>query len=202
MADYVQVKNFTGLRGSTPSDPAVFDAEFALVAAASATKMDKTGGTFSGDVFGTPAPLTGATTKLLSASDIKHYAFAPTTVMAFFQATAPVGWTQVVTHNDSVLRVVSTAGGGFGGVDSPTTGLTATAAHALTIAEMPAHTHVGMNYGVGTAINQYTGAAYANKGGPTGVTGGDGVTAGTVTAHTHNIAWAPKYIDMILASKD
>lgn len=52
------------------------------------------------------------------------------TVMCFFQAAAPTGWTQVVTQNDKVLRVVSGVGGGSGGTIATSTGL----AHAHTVA--------------------------------------------------------------------
>ena len=34
------------------------------------------------------------------------------TIVAFFQASAPTGWTQNTTHNDKMLRVVSGTGGG------------------------------------------------------------------------------------------
>lgn len=37
------------------------------------------------------------------------------TVMVFYQAAAPAGWTQVVTQNDKALRVVSGSGGVAGG---------------------------------------------------------------------------------------
>jgi len=37
------------------------------------------------------------------------------TVMLFFQAAAPTGWTEVTTQNDKALRVVSGTGGGTGG---------------------------------------------------------------------------------------
>ena len=36
------------------------------------------------------------------------------TKIAFFQASAPAGWTQDTTNNDAVLRVVSGSGGGTG----------------------------------------------------------------------------------------
>lgn len=86
--------------------------------------------------------------------------FPAGTVLAFFQASAPVGWTQIVTHNDKALRVVNGSGGGSGG----THGLTAppslnhthsgpshthsigshthsTSGHTLSIAEIPSHGH-------------------------------------------------------------
>jgi len=50
----------------------------------------------------------------------------PGTVMVFFQAAAPGGWTQVVSQNDSALRVVNTAGGGTGGSNPVSAGLSHT----------------------------------------------------------------------------
>lgn len=37
------------------------------------------------------------------------------TIMVFYQGAAPVGWTQVTTQHDKVIRVVSTSGGNPGG---------------------------------------------------------------------------------------
>ena len=86
------------------------------------------------------------------------------TKVAFFQASAPTGWTQDTGNNDKVLRVVSGTGGGTGGTHALTsppslahthTGPSHThsvpshghshslsaAGHTLSISEMPAHTH-------------------------------------------------------------
>ncbi len=82
-------------------------------------------------------------------------------VMVFFQANAPTGWTKVTTQNDKTLRVVSGTGGGTGGDWAMSAGETtsshgghvhAGAAHAhnhnlsagnhtLSTNEMPSHTH-------------------------------------------------------------
>jgi hypothetical protein len=61
------------------------------------------------------------------------------TVMVFYQAAAPIGWMQVVTHNDQALRVVSSAGGGSGGINPLSTGLN----HTHTMAN---HTHTGADH--------------------------------------------------------
>ena len=67
------------------------------------------------------------------------------TVLVFFQATPPAGWTQIAANNDSMLRVVSAAGGGVGGTVSPITidffHTHTTGDHALTQTEIPAHVH-------------------------------------------------------------
>lgn len=137
-------------------------------------------------------------------------------VMMFYQAAAPTGWTQITTHNDRALRVVNTAGGGSGGSTafssawtnishSHAYGTLAAAGHTLTVAEMPAHTHVTNNI-------------LLNDGGPSGGTA-SGQTATNVTsqstgggaAHSHTISGstgsssmthAPYYVDVIICSRD
>lgn len=130
------------------------------------------------------------------------------TVMSFFQAAPPTGWTQVVTHNDAMLRVVNTAGGGNGGSSSPIalSHVHTTGDHTLIEAEIPAHVHDqdvltmldnSSAPSSGGSFNGSTGAG--GKGGTTQSTGGG-------TAHNHgntgSAAITPKYVDMILASKD
>lgn len=136
---------------------------------------------------------------VVQANGVAVDAFASGTEMAFFQAAAPTAWTQNVTNTDAMLRVVSGAGGGTGGTASPTTGLTITDSHVLTIAQMPSHLH-------GQSI-----VSGVNVDGPNGTQGDnsvDNASAGNTAAsggglgHTHNITWAPKFIDMIICSKD
>lgn len=59
------------------------------------------------------------------------------TVMVFYQGAAPVGWTQVTTQNDKALRVVSGAGGVFGGTNPFSTVMaqTVVGGHTMTLAE-------------------------------------------------------------------
>jgi len=132
------------------------------------------------------------------------------TVMSFFQATAPVGWTQVTAHNNKALRIVSGAGGGFGGSVAFTTAFASqvvtgsNGATTLTEAQIPSHRHAVIvgNGSSGTVYPDYNPAdgnlaaaiAYSDY------AGGGG-------SHTHSftgaaINLAVQYIDMILASKD
>ena len=82
-------------------------------------------------------------------------------VMVFFQANAPTGWTKVTSQNDKTLRVVSGTGGGTGGDWAMSAGETtsshgghvhagaahshnhnlAAGAHTLSTSEMPSHNH-------------------------------------------------------------
>jgi len=89
------------------------------------------------------------------------------TVMVFFQASAPTGWTKVTSQNDKTLRVVSGSGGGTGGDWAMSSGETtssdgahthtsaahthgagsfAAGAHTLSTGEMPSHNHSYTRY--------------------------------------------------------
>ncbi|SFW21798.1 hypothetical protein [Nitrosovibrio sp. Nv17] len=130
-------------------------------------------------------------------------------VMAFFQATAPVGWTQVVAHHDRAMRIVNGPGGGTGGSVAFTAAFTVQAvngvnsATTLTEAQIPAHQHTFyIGSGAGSVLPDYNppdgnsmnALAYTN------FTGGGG-------AHNHSftgtaIDLSVRYVDAILASKD
>jgi hypothetical protein len=131
------------------------------------------------------------------------------TVMSFFQAAAPVGWTQVTTHNNKALRVVDGMGGGSGGSVAFTTAfasqaITGTIGNTtLSSAQIPSHTHTYSIFPTsgGGAVSS---AGSAVSGAITNTT--DGGTGGG-GSHTHSftgtaINLAVQYIDMILASKD
>lgn len=82
-------------------------------------------------------------------------AFPSGTRMMFSQAAAPTGWTQDITVNDRVLRVVSSAGNGDGG--SWTISGVTVGSHALTVAELPVHTHsVSGTTAINTASHKHT----------------------------------------------
>lgn len=119
------------------------------------------------------------------------------TVMCFFQTAAPAGWTQIVTQNDKVFRVVSGDGGGSGG-DWIISGVSVDG-HVISAAEMPIHTH-DVVLGGGAAV--FSGKDVGNAQGQVGAssaTGGD-------TAHAHNLTidgtWRPAFIDVLIAAKD
>lgn len=130
--------------------------------------------------------------------------FPSGTKIVFYQASAPAGWTKDATHNDKALRVVSGSGGGSGGSDS--------------ISSPPTHTHTGTSHTHGLPIggngskwafdlNQSSGtftstdsvgAAGGGAGGETKLlsdSGGGGSTGATQ-------GFAPKYIDVIVCTKD
>lgn len=138
------------------------------------------------------------------------------TKMVFAQASAPTGWVQDASHNDRMLRVVNTAGGGTGG-SWGITGLTV-GGHALTLAEMPAHDHGG---GVHTHSPIENIAVFSNSsyGGdrpnliryefqsvPIPASAAIISSQGSGASHTHPVSgdtstWRPSYLDIIVATK-
>jgi hypothetical protein len=80
--------------------------------------------------------------------DVRMYAFPSGTRLLFQQSSVPPGWTQDTgIQNDSLLRVVSGAGGGVyagSGVSTILRGGASTDDHTLSITEMPSHNH-GVN---------------------------------------------------------
>ena len=65
-----------------------------------------------------------STTAYVRTAIANAQAFPSGTVMLFYQASAPTGWTKVTTQNNKALRVVSGTGGGTGGSNAFTDTLT------------------------------------------------------------------------------
>lgn len=138
--------------------------------------------------------------------------FPSGTTLAFYQASAPTGWTQIVTNNDYAMRVVSGtggiphAGGGFFGGS--------TDGHALAVGEMPSHTHTASvtdpgHHHAGVLVNaggtlgssgtlQVTGGNTANA--TTGITVSNSATGGGA-AHSHTLSGL-SVLDFILCTKN
>ena len=152
-------------------------------------------------------------------------------VMLFYNATAPTGWTRDDTHNDKALRVVSgsSTGGSFGpttngiGFTNAFTSRTPTGkntngdvqGHALTRNQLPDHAHSlgnawkfvaggGGDWALGSSSGSV--AATPNSGGIAAVEGGFG------QSHDHGFTnptftgdamnFAVNYINLILCKKD
>ena len=131
------------------------------------------------------------------------------TIMSFFQAVAPVGWTQVTAHDNKAMRIVGGTGGGSGGSVAFTTAFASqgvsgsNSATTLTMAQIPWHMHTLSVYNtVGAGINPSGGGGGSIQGAPStdGGTGGGGAHNHTFTGTAINLA--VQYIDMILASKN
>jgi hypothetical protein len=158
-------------------------------------------------ILGTGTTLKGSTADLVARLAVNItaagalVAFPAGTLMLFVQTSAPTGWTKSTTHNNKALRVVSGTAGSGGSVAFTTAFAAGTltftsGGHAITTAEMPAHTHSQNASGFGvTMVASMTGSLGTST---TGSTGGDGV-------HTHGItgpSLAVNYVDCIIASKD
>jgi hypothetical protein len=129
------------------------------------------------------------------------------TVMLFWQANAPTGWTKITSQNDKAFRVVSGTGGGTGGSVAFETAFQAhspsgtTNAIALTVAQMPAHHHTG-------AVNSPVAGLQGGAQGYVGSTGtvnsaqmgGGGTHSHAFTGNSINLDVS--YINIILCSKD
>jgi hypothetical protein len=148
------------------------------------------------------------------------------TVLSFFQAAAPTGWTQVATQNNKGIRIVSGTGGGTGGTIGFSSLFSATASYAgsinitsgsvgdtsLSTAQLASHAHATTFDGQGFYSN--TGGGSRTAGGGSEQVIGFAMSAnGGSAVHTHSLAGAAangnftsnfdlQYIDMILASKD
>jgi hypothetical protein len=159
----------------------------------------KTGDTMTGQLDGiTPVDAANLTRK----DYVDNRQLAPSgTVLLFYQANAPTGWTKLTSQNNKGLRVVSGSGGVAGGSVPFSTvfGYTATQAHTLVEAEIPSHTHSYLAMTANFADAWLNGGANrpntANQSTLTGATGGGG-------GHSHSIDMQLQYIDLILASKD
>lgn len=142
--------------------------------------------------------------------------FARGTTLAFWQASAPIGWTKITTQNDALLRVVSGVGGPLGGgganAFSTVNAQTVVGSTTLSSAQMPVHSH-------SDAGHAHTQQEPVTGGGATWATGGSGTSAtvsgpstlsasaniqnaGSGGSHNHTISMSILYVDMILASKN
>lgn len=128
--------------------------------------------------------------------------FETGTVMLFYQAAAPTGWTKVVTQNDKALRVVSGTGGVSGGTNAFSTVMAQTVVGNTTLSttQMPSHAH-GPSGGTSFWGRVVGGGGVVSPGGGAGdITTTDNQGGGG--SHNHPITMAVQYIDLILASKN
>ena len=150
--------------------------------------------------------------------------FPSGTKMLFQQSTAPVGWTKNTSLNDAALRVVSGSAGSGGSVGFAAAFAAGvkTGATAISVAQMPAHSHPATvnDAGHSHTINmrpQFSsfasggGAVEGNQSQPnstatssaqTGITVSNASTGGG-EGHDHSLPMAAlKYVDVIVATKD
>lgn len=193
------------------------DNEFNAISGAISSKADTASPSFTGTPLAPTASVGTNTTQIATTAFV--LANFPTaaviipvgSVMLFYQASAPTGWTQVTTQNNKALRIVSGTGGGTGGSVDFTTAFTSQAvsgsvgtsgATTLSTAQIPSHTHTYDGPLGGSDVGA-TGGFASPASGTTGATGGGGShthTGGTFTGTAINLA--VQYIDVIIASKN
>jgi hypothetical protein len=171
--------------------------------------------TFAGTPLA-PTATAGTNTTQIATTAFVSAIIPAGTVMLFYQAAAPTGWTQVTTQNNKALRVVSGVGAGTGGSVAFTTafgsqtvtGTVGTSgATTLTTSQIPSHSHTITTSDSGSGGPNGYAAPAANPvstfSASTDAAGGGGShthTGGTFTGGTLNLA--VQYIDIILASKN
>jgi hypothetical protein len=170
--------------------------------------------------LGYATAITTTEAELNALHGLTNYYFPSGTRMPFAQAAAPTGWTQDTTDNatNRMLRVVAGTGNGIGGTDSPILNNTTMVAHTHTFtgSALAAHTHTdsGHSHGIpANAVSHGTPSGSTplwDSGNPTGNTNVStanlsSVSAGTAAGSnstTTGVSWSPRYIDMIICSKN
>tara|TARA_R100000808_G_C2114613_1_gene127663 strand:+ start:41 stop:727 length:687 start_codon:yes stop_codon:yes gene_type:complete len=227
MSDYTKSVNFASKDSLSTGDAnkivkgTEIDTEFNNIATAVATKRDATS-TVGVAQGGTGITSAGTSGNVLM-SDGSAFASSPLiptgSVMLFYQASAPTGWTKSTAHNDKALRVVSGSGGGSGGSVAFETAFAShtpagsvsgnTASHTLTISQIPEHTHsynqkVYNQPGVGNAGGGGARVTEADQGATTGSTGGGGGHSHGATGLSFSgsaINLDVSYVDVIICTK-
>ena len=167
--------------------------------------------------LGFAIPITATEAEINALHGLTNFYFASGTRMPFAQAAAPTGWTQDITDNanNRMLRVVNTAGNGVAGTDSPIVNSTTMVAHTHTFtgSALAAHTHTDSGHthtatmtspqlGSGGGSN-YLANGVTSSG--TGYANISSVSAGTPdgsNSTTSGVSWSPRYIDMIICTKN
>jgi hypothetical protein len=123
------------------------------------------------------------------------------TVMLFYQAAAPTGWTKLTTQNDKALRVVSGAGGVSGGTNAFSTVMAQTVVGSDTpnITKLASHNHTDSGFTDFVFVATGGGGGYGPS---TGLGSGPMAATGGSASHNHTIQMSIQYIDLILASKN
>jgi hypothetical protein len=141
--------------------------------------------------------------------------YAPSgTVMVFYQASPPVGWSQIQNNNNSMLRVVDSNAGQSGGTDSPITFSVpahahTTQGHTLTIGEIPSHRHNKQLRSFNISIDDkpaYVDSTTGNRPNdtnrPSEYAGGGGSHSHGNTGSKSAVNFKPRYINVMTAVKD
>ena len=177
-----------------------------------AMKVSKAGDTMTGPLL---LPTTTAGSAATSATT-KNYvdsvaapvpSFPAGTVMVFYNAAAPTGWTKITAGSDNrALRVVSGSGGTGGGVQNFSTvfGRTGTDNFTLSTNEMPNHQH-NVSFSAFSILDfnqagswDFVSGSQLKNLSSNYLTG----AAGSSATHSHTIDLRVLYLDVILCSKN
>jgi hypothetical protein len=156
------------------------------------------------------------TTQIATTAFVQSAVLPSGTRMPFAQAAAPTGWTQDTSSNadNRMLRVVSSAGNGVGGSDSPILNNTTMVSHTHTFTgnALAAHTHTDSGHShtwllgpSGAGAGGITGAGNTTTNTGTSYANISSVSAGTpsgTNSTTSGVGWTPRYIDMIICAKN
>lgn|SRR5574343_505031 len=185
----------------------------AIKAVLKATFPGANGAGFSQQILATEAELNnlhGLNANIMTL--LRANAFPAGTVIAFYQAAPPPGWS-LVPLTTSYMLVASASGGIYGGSDDP-----------IHNDKVPSHTH-SVTSGTLSVAGEHThamsqAAAVANVFGAGNIFGGAGnidmafMSMTAAGGHTHDITgmsisnnssasnWEPRYLGVILCSKD
>ena len=151
---------------------------------------------------------------------LTNFYFASGTRMPFAQASAPTGWTQDTSDNanNRMLRVVSSTGNGVGGSSSPIlNNVVSSHTHTFTGNALGNHTHTDSGH-AHIVYAVYSGGAEGGGGSPTPASSNfnqntstssanissnsAGTPSGSISANGSASDWTPRYIDMIICSKN
>jgi hypothetical protein len=132
-------------------------------------------GTGSITLNGSTNNITGISS-ITDTSNRKLVALASGVKVLYYEATAPVGWTKVTSHNDKCLRVVSGTGGGSGG---------STAFTSVFASRTPSGSVSGSNSGGSVANTTATGSVSGSNSG--GSVNNTTLSTSEIPSHTHNV---------------
>lgn len=218
LGSFTSAQLASALTNETGSGAAVFGTSPTLITPAlgtpaSGTLTNCTFPTLNQNTTGTAAGLS-VTLAIGSGGTGQTTALIPSgTKMLFVQASAPVGWTQITSDNDKALRVVSGTGGGTGGSVAFETAFASqtvagtNAGTALTVAQLPAHTHTGGANAGSDGLQNVPGGSQGRVGHPGDSTTVASGSTGSGSTHTHTFTGTAinldvQYINTIICSKD